>query len=129
MAITLQQALSYSTSGDLVSTGGNQAPVSATLAGTLQASLTLNVGTSSHVLLTPSELATPGLCIIRYLGAANYVQIGLDSDNDGTGTFLPFARIYAGAPFPLSMPLDGSLKLYAKCNTAAADIFIQVYQR
>jgi hypothetical protein len=129
MAIILTQTMFYGTSGDLVSSGGNQSPVSATLAGTLQSSLTLNVGTASHVLLPPSELATPGLCVIKYMGAANYVQIGTDSTNDGLGVFQPFSRIYANAPIPLSMPLDGSLKLYAKCNTAAADIFIQVYQR
>lgn len=129
MAITLNVTVQYTTSGDIVSSNGNQAPQSAVLAGALQASETINVGTSAHVLLTPTELATPGFCFIRYLGAANYVQIGTDTNNDGSGVFVPIARIYAAAPFPMMLPLDGANKLFALCNTAAANVFVQTFQR
>lgn len=129
MSTTISSMLQITTSGDLTSQIGSPAPVSATPAGTLVASEVINVGTSAHVLLPPTEIATPGLCIIKYMGTTNYVQIGTDTSNDGLGTFVPVFRIYGNAPFVQQITLDGTNKLFAKCNTAAADVFVQVFQR
>lgn len=129
MTIPLRSTVFGGSTDTPITSFGSTSPTTVTAAGTLLASEIINVGTSAHVELTPTALATPGLCIIQYLGAANYVVIGTDTDNDGSGVFVPVMRIYAAAPFIQHFTLDGTNKLYAKCNTAAADVFVQVYQR
>lgn len=131
MANTVQTQISIRVTGDTPMTLGPTGPTSIALAGNLSSSVTMSIPTAGHTLLPPSQLATPGVCYFSNLDTTNFVQIGVDVG----AVFVPFGKLgpaSANGPTPLSQgefPLDGTNALYAKSDTAACRVQINVLQR
>lgn len=131
MAIQLQIQAQVRATGSTNQTNGLLNPVNITIAGELQSAATQLIGTATHEELTPSALSTPGCIVIQNVDDANYVEIGTDSSNDGLGTFSVFARLYpSGSGVNIGIiGGDGAKKWFARANTAAVLVNMQVYQR
>lgn len=87
-----------------------------------------DIGASAEQIVVPGEVATLGRSFLRHAGGdgAENIQIGLDSNGDGSGTFMPFAELAAGEPAMLPM-VDG-VNYFAKSASGTEPLLVLVVE-
>jgi hypothetical protein len=79
------------------------------------------IGNSAHEELeVDADITTRGWMVFRNVASTGSIEIGVDTNGDGTGTFIPFASVASGQPCLIHLP--ASTRVFAKATSGNREL-------
>jgi len=93
----------------------------ATWTGTKYTGRVQPIGNVAHEeLVVDADISARGWLVFRHVGTTGTVEVGVDTNGDGTGTFIPFSSVTTGQPGMVYLP--ATTRIFAKASAGTINL-------
>jgi hypothetical protein len=86
------------------------------------------IGNAAHEeLVVDSDITDRGWMIFRNVNTSGTIEVGVDTNGDGTGTFIPFSSVTTGQPGIIRLP--AATRIFAKSTAGNHELEYAVLER